>query len=347
LARWAPSGDNESPWRFEIIDQHHLVVHARDTRDWCIYDLDGTSSQIAVGALLENIAIAASGEGLTADYQLRPDSPDTAPVIDVWLQPGEGAAPDPRLNFITSRVTQRRPFTTRELSGEQKMAMEAAVGDGYRVHWIEGAGNRWKMAKLLFHNAHIRLTTPEAYEVHRKNIEWGARFSEDRLPEYAVGVGFPVRQMMHWALGSWQRVKFLNRFFAGTWAPRLQMDLLAGYRCGAHFVIVADTPLASVDDYLRGGRAMQRFWLEATQQGLQFQPEMTPLIFSRYVANELHFTSVASEERLAAKLALELGEIVGDGDAGKRVYMGRVGFGPRPESRSIRPPLQTLLIDEH
>ncbi|MEO8996576.1 MAG: nitroreductase family protein, partial [Nitrosospira sp.] len=41
LARWAPSGDNTQPWRFEIIDERHLVIHAFDTRDHCIYDLDG------------------------------------------------------------------------------------------------------------------------------------------------------------------------------------------------------------------------------------------------------------------------------------------------------------------
>ena len=52
LARWAPSGDNTQPWRFEVIDDHHLVVHAFDTRDHCVYDLDGHPSQIAHGALL-------------------------------------------------------------------------------------------------------------------------------------------------------------------------------------------------------------------------------------------------------------------------------------------------------
>ena len=62
------------------------------------------------------------------------------------------------------------------------------MGEGYRVIWLEGRNKRWQMARLLFRSAHIRLTTPEAYEVHRKNIEWGAQFSEDRIPEYAVGV---------------------------------------------------------------------------------------------------------------------------------------------------------------
>ena len=72
---------------------------------------------------------------------------------------------------------------------------------------------------------------------------------------------------------------------------------------------------------------------------------LTPLIFSRYVSQSLTFTSVASEQALAARLAGELATLLGDGDAaGHRVYMGRVGFGEAPVSRSIRPPLERLLV---
>jgi len=40
-ARWAPSGDNTQPWRFEIKGPLHVVVHGSDTRRHCVYDLDG------------------------------------------------------------------------------------------------------------------------------------------------------------------------------------------------------------------------------------------------------------------------------------------------------------------
>jgi sulfur-carrier protein adenylyltransferase/sulfurtransferase len=345
LARWAPSGDNEQPWQFEIVDDHHVVVHGRDTRDWCVYDLDGTSSQIALGALLETVRIAASGEGMAAECVLRPDAPEDAPVIDVKLIPDAGVKRDPLQPFITSRVTQRKPFSTRALTAHQRQALEHAVGEGFSVRWIDDARGRRRMAKLLFHNAHIRLTTPEAYEVHRQNIEWGVQFSEHHLPEGALGLDLPTRRIMRWALKSWGRVRFLNRFFAGTWLPRLQMDWRTALGCAAHFVIVADKPLHTVEDYLAGGRATQRFWLEATRLGLQLQPEMTPLIFSRYVADARTFTSVDSEQRLAEKLAGELNALAGPvQDPHQRVYMGRIGYGTAPQSRSVRPPLESMLI---
>tara|TARA_R110000823_G_scaffold210224_14_gene340580 strand:+ start:10187 stop:12148 length:1962 start_codon:yes stop_codon:yes gene_type:complete len=345
LARWAPSGDNDQPWRFEIIDDLHAVIHTSDTRDWCVYDLDGSSSQIAVGALLETISIAASAEGMRADVTSRADSPETAQAFELELVPDKECSPSPWLPFVRSRVTQRARLSTRSLSGAQKRALEESVGPGYRVIWVEGSKARWEMAKLLFHNAHIRLSTPEAFEVHRRNIEWGVRFSEDRLPEHALGADWLTRKIMRWALGSWSRVKFLNRFFAGTWLPRLQMDLLTALRCAAHFVIVSEQPLITPDDFRAGGRATQRFWLEATRQNLQFQPEMTPVIFSRYVRNNIPFTQVGSEQVLAERLAGKLGELLGAADNPQgRVYMGRVGFGPAPTSRSVRQPLETLTI---
>jgi hypothetical protein len=267
-------------------------------------------------------------------------------VIDVRLREDGSVTPDALLPFITARVTQRTPFSTRALSDRQKLALEEAVGEGFSVRWIEGSAGRRQMAKLLFHNAHIRLATPEAYRVHRQNIEWGVQFSEHHIPEGALGVDVATRRIMRWALQSWSRVRFLNRFLAGTWLPRLQMDWRTGLGCAAHFVIVADKPLLAIEDYLAGGAAMQRFWLEATRRGLQLQPEMTPLIFSRYVAQSRTFTSIAAEQSLAETLAGQLVQLLGDsGNTLQRVYMGRVGFGPAPQSRSVRPPLEKLFIN--
>ena len=344
LARWAPSGDNEQPWRFEIVADDHVVVHAHDTRDWCIYDLDGHASQIAVGALLETIGIAASTDGLQASCARRPDSPEDKPQIDVRLTPASDASPHHLLPFVRARVTQRRPFTTQPLGDAQKKALEAAIGPGYRVLWMEGAARRRQMATLLFRSAYIRLTTREAWEVHRRNIEWGAQFSEDRLPDQAIGVDALTRKIMQWALQRWERVRFLNRYFAGTWLPRLQMDLLPGYRCAAHFLIVADQPLAGIDDYMAGGRAVQRFWLAATSLALQLQPEMTPLIFARYASEQRRFTETPSCLVAAQRIGNELAALTGNSRLGSEgVFLGRIGIGPAPTARSTRLPLQRLL----
>lgn len=339
LARWAPSGDNTQPWRFEVIDDNHLRIHGSDTRDWCVYDLEGRASQIAIGALMENIAIAASGEGLHAGFAIDADAPETAPVIDVTLTAGtqdQPVATDPLAAFIRHRVTQRRPLTTRALQARHRACLEAAVGPGYRVVWLEREHERQAMARLLYRNAGIRLTIPEAYEVHRRIIEWDATHSTDRIPDRAIGLDKVNLGAMRWAMHSWDRVKFLNRYFAGTVLPRVMLDWIPGRRCAAHFFLVADKPPRDLEDHLAGGRAMQRLWLTATSLGLQYQPEMTPLIFSNYVRDGRRFTDTDEALTTARALRDDLIALVGLDVLDATVFMGRIGYGPAPEARSVR-----------
>lgn len=343
VARWAPSGDNTQPWRFEIVDAQHVVVHGFDTRDHCVYDLTGHPSQISLGALLETIAVAASGHGLETLVQRRAGLPDTLPTFDVRLVADSGIVADPLIASIPKRCVQRRAMHMRALSAEEKRALEAAVGSGYRILWLEGLANRYRAARLMFDNAKLRLTIPEAYEVHRNIIEWSARYSEDRVPDQALGADPITTLLMRWVMQSWQRVDFFNKYLAGTLAPRIQMDLLPGIACAAHFVIVPERKAQTVDDYVAAGRALQRFWLTATRLGLQLQPEMTPLIFGKYAREHINFTKKPGGMALAQRLSNQMVELLGN-DALLAVFMGRIGAGDAATARSLRTPLDRLML---
>lgn len=343
FARWAPSGDNTQPWRFEIIAPNHVAVHGFDTRDHCVYDLDGHPSQIALGALIETAAIAASHHGLRTLARRRPDSPEHRPVFDLEFVADAGLAPDPLQAVVKTRSVQRRPMQTQRLSDAQKQALEAAIGADYAVDWLERTADRLKVAKMLFHSAKIRLTIPEAYRVHKDIIEWRAQFSEDRVPDQALGTDPMTTRLMQFVMQSWGRVETFNRFFAGTWAPRIQLDFIPGVACAAHFLLLAKTPVRTIDDYVAAGRAIQRFWLTATQQGLQLQPEVTPLVFTRYAREKVAFSSKSGAQQMAQELDERFTRVVGAHAAAHAVFMGRVGVGRQPTSRSLRRPLSRLL----
>ncbi|MGC2047897.1 MAG: ThiF family adenylyltransferase [Gallionella sp.] len=344
LARWAPSGDNTQVWRFEIINDHHVVVHGRFIGESCVYDLQGNASQIALGALLETLAIAASGHGLRAEAMRRGGSAPNLPTFDVHLAPEPDVAADSLISYIRTRSVQRRPLRTRALSTKEKQVLEGALPDGYRVMWLEGFGNRLSTAVLMFRNAGVRLTMPEAYEEHRKVIEWRARFSEDRIPDQALGTDPMLTRIMEWAMASWARIAFLNRYLAGTWLARIEMDLIPGLFCGAHFALVCDRAPVSADDYLGAGRAIQRFWLAATKLGLQLQPETTPLIFRKYIDQGIRFTRTDKVQHRAETFAKHLDRLLGDKNVECTVFMGRIGAGSASHARSLRRPLGSLLI---
>jgi nitroreductase len=341
LARWAPSGDNTQCWRFEICADDHVVVHGFDTREHCVYDLDGHPSQISFGALLETIAVAASAHGLRADITRRSASADAHPEFDVRLVPDSTVEPSALIDAIKARTVQRRPMQTRPLSAADKAALQASVGDGYAVTWMEGFPARLAAARLMFNNARLRLTMPEAFETHRRVIDWGVARSADKVPDQALGVDAMTLKLMKWAMVSWKRMSTLNTL-TGTWAPRLQMDFVPGLACAAHFVLKAKQQPVTIDDYVAAGRAVQRFWLTLTARGLHMQPEMTPLIFSKYVREARPFTASAQLHAPAQRLQQQAAQLIFN-DEHFPVYMGRLGSGKAPAARSERMPLDQLM----
>lgn len=345
LARWAPSGDNTQPWRFEIVSDSMVAVHGFDTRDHVVYDFDGHASHIAHGALLETLRIAATGFGCIASWTLRVGYSDSAPIYDVRVWNADGVSIDPLFPFIERRVVQRRPMRATPLTASQRQALAAAPGGAYEVRFCESFADRVSIAKLLWDNAYIRLTCPEAFEVHREVIEWGVRYSKDKIPEQAVGVDPLTGKLMRWVMQRWERVDFFNRYLLGTIAPRIQLDFMPALRCAAHMMVLANRAPSSMLDYVSAGIALQRLWLTAHSVGLHLQPEMTPVIFNWYARAGRSFSSVPGIEGRVRLLADRLAGQLGPDKAPGLMVMCRVGFATSPKSRSTRRELAELMLN--
>lgn len=345
LARWAPSADNTQPWRFEVFDGHRFAVHFHDTRDHCVYDLDGHISQIAWGAMIETIMLAAGRSGCKAVVAKRPSVGDKTLVCDVTLQPDALSAPEPLAASITQRSTQRRAYRWTRLTPAQKSALEQSIAPGFRVIWAEGWRAKMQRARLLSLNGKLRLILPEAFETHRSVIEWNADRSEDRIPDRAVGLDPILLWVTRWAFGSWKRIAFLNRYLAGTLLARLELDVVPAMMCGAHFTLMAPAALRTMEDYVDGGRAVQRFWLTAESLGLCLQPAVSPLVFARYVTEQTGFTSSVRAQRLAQQVAAMVTSQIGSTSAhAAAVFAGRLGEGRSNLARSLRRPVEALLL---
>ena len=341
-AKWAPSGDNTQPWRFEIVSDRQVNVHGFDTRTHCLYDLGGQASHLALGALLENMRLAATRFGFSTRIVERAGCPEAAPVFEVTFE-AESLEEDPLAEMIRLRSVQRRPYRLDPLTPEQKQTLESSVGPNYRVLWFEGFARRWAFASLTARAGKLRLTIPEAYTVHRDIIQWGAQFSEDRVPDQAIGLDALTLRLTRWAMVSWERVDFFNRYLAGTWIPRIRLDFIPGLACAAHFALVAGAVPRSLRDEIDAGKALQRFWLTATQLRLQLQPEMTPLIFRRYATQGISLSVRKEAQPQAERIAAHLDRWMGGREQADRVvFMGRIGCSAPARARSTRLPLLRL-----
>ena len=344
LARWAPSGDNTQPWLFEIVDDTHIAIHGHDTREHVLYDFAGHPSQMAHGALIETLRLAATRFGLEAQWSIRPEQPDDAPIYDVNLFPSK-VAEDPLAAFIEKRTVQRRPMATTPLLQAQKDALIASVGNDFSLQFFESTRDRFAVARLLWHNAYLRLTCPEAYPVHRDIIEWNARYSTDRIPDQAVGVDPVTAKLMRWVMHSWARVDFFNRYLTGTIAPRVQLDFLPALACASHILLKPKKGQTRLDDHLAAGMALQRLWLTASSLGLHLQPEMTPVIFRWYVQAGRQISAKPQINAGAIKLARQFELLVSAQPDTGFAFFCRVGHSKAPRSRSLRKEIRELLTN--
>lgn len=334
LARWAPSGDNAQPWRFEVLGDDAFAVHTRPAGD--IYDLQGHATDLAMGALLETITVAATASGVRAEVRRRDDS-----TFDVTLTDSAGPV-SPLVPAIRLRRVQRRPMPTTPLTERQHRALAKAAVP-FEVRWLRSPRDRARAARLNFANSLLRLGTPEAFDTHAAAIEWQAGDSEAAMPDRALGVNPLTARVMRWALGSRRRAETLDRL-GGSLGPAVEMDLVPGLACAAHFVLVGPRPARTPDDFVAAGRAVQRFWLTATVLGLQVQPQYTPLVFHEYVRDGVPFTTSAAAARRARGVAAKLADLLGADTVERAVFYGRIGGGPPATARSTRLPLARLLL---
>jgi len=340
-ARWAPSGDNTQCWRFELIDERSFIIHANDTRDHVVYDLDGHSSYLAHGILLETIDIAASKFGLITktDYDF---ANENLLKFKVKLVKSNTVKESPLVPYIKIRSVQRRSMGTHKLSDTEKFELEQSLPDGFSLQWFESFKQKMAMAKLTFCNAKTRLTMKEAYEVHKNIIEWNARFSETKIPEQALGIDWLTARLMQWMFKSWARIQFFNKYLAGSLLPRIQLDFIPSIKSAAHFAISTNQQPTTIQAYIMAGRAIQRFWLTTAKLGLGLQPEQTPVIFAKYLNNGISFTedNAVIKNAYKAKKMFENTLI----DNQNVVFLARVGRSEAAQSRSTRLPLDKLML---
>ena len=192
--------------------------------------------------------------------------------IRVALPTTPGMVPDPLVAAIKTRSVDRGSYERQRLTGDDKRALEKALGDELGIRWHESLKERIALARLNARATDIRLRIPEAFKVHKKVIDWDRDWSSTGIPAKAVGLDALTLKIMRWGFGDWQRLRRMNRMPGATGPAIVQMDYLPAAWSGALFTIrTSERPAATrlpADVILRFGMALQRFWLTAEQRKL-------------------------------------------------------------------------------
>lgn len=346
LARWAPSGDNEQPWHFEIRqgNSFRTILRAADPENPYEYAA-GRPTWLAAGALLEALSLAANRFGATATFRAI-ETEDGSLAYDVTLDPTSQPTADPLGRFLETRSVCRTAFRFNRLSVREKDELAAAMPDGIALELFESPRQRFRMAMLNSDSTVLRMSIPQTYPVHARVFHFDTDQPDVGLPISSVPLDPVTRRLFRWTQHSAFRSDLMNRVLAGARMASLQADLWPGLASAGFFVLRATKPapddrkMDEREAWVTAGRTMMRFWLTAERLGLVIQPTFAPLAFAAHVKHGS--LALGSLHRKGGALARKFEAMCGDPDA--IVFIGRIG---RPRTvlrtvRSLRRPLAEL-----
>jgi molybdopterin/thiamine biosynthesis adenylyltransferase len=335
----APSGGNNQPWKFDFAGGR-LHVKMRPDRERSFLDFQDGATCVAIGAAVENMAMAAAELGLRASLELPGEGADTLAILD-FLR--DSAVPaDALFPHIRFRATNRKLGVWRLLEPADEAALiQAANQQGVRLDLLKTEEELARLGSLLGRGDRFGFLTEAIHRSLTAEFKW--------TPEEVLKTrdGFDVATLELSAAdlaalrvcSSWPAMAQLRRFHGGKVFEERARDSMRG--AAAAGLLMVDG--VGRDAYVRGGRALQRVWLTATARKLAFQPHSAmPYLFARLERGR--GVGLTPEDiQILGQLRQEYRQLFDVPKGSAEVLLFRVFHAEAPKARSIRRRLQDVL----
>jgi molybdopterin/thiamine biosynthesis adenylyltransferase len=339
-ARWAPSGGNIQPWRFEA-DAHEIRMYLVPDRTTTM-DVRHRGSYVAIGAALFNARAAAASLKSLGDCQLFPEGSPSHHVATLMVGDATDYEIAPLATRVRTRVTNRQmgdgePIDERIV----KVLTRGVQREGSQLRIATDRRRIETMAELLGDSDRVRFLLPT---LHREMV------GELRFPgRDSLNEGLDVRTL-ELSPPEMAALELLRR-------PDV-MEHLADWRAGrmlgarTRAVVGSSSALAVVTVprtdpawYVRGGAAVERLWLTAELHGLAVQP-VSPVFL--YAVDEKDLVRLGGERHVETIFGLSqrFHDFWDLEDGEQATLVLRLSHAAPPSVRSARLPLRELLSRE-
>ena len=343
LVAWvttAFSGGNCQPWTFTW-QGGKLQLHHDRKRSESFLDVHDRASHLAFGSVLENLALAAPAMGLEPHVTLFPDARDPLWIAEVELRPG-AVRVEPLLRHLPDRVTNRRIGARRPLEPDHHRHLDEAVrGDGCEVAWLTDPKQLDEIASVLGRADRVRMLSHRMHGEMMGELRWSlpdVERTRDGLDVATLELT-PTDLAGMRMIQSWPVMKMVGVVGGGVGLERPTRKSIAGCSAVGLLTVEGTDPQA----FVRAGRALQRLWLQATADGVAFQP-MTSItyLFHRLVhAGGEGFSAAEAKELRALRERYEALFPLRPGRGEPMLF--RVGYADPPSARSLRRAVDDVL----
>jgi hypothetical protein len=329
----APSGDNLQPWTFLNDDESLLILHDPN-QDRSLFNVRHLASYIALGAVLENVLIAATKYNYRANICYFPEPQKQDLLARVTF--ARGAEADSLVNSIENRCTNRRPYETRALDGSiiQRLNLDRNRFPHIGLVWLSDQSSLKKIGTIVSRADRLLFENPWIHSHLFSTLRWSAKEVErtrDGLPIETLELG-SIGSKAFRALRKWSVVKILNTCGLSAMASR-QSAMLMRRSSAAGLITAPDTSPLS---FLQVGHVFQRLWLQVTKENLALQP-MTAVVFLqlRSIIGD-HQGLTPHQITTASSLREDLAKIYVVSPGRVPAMHFRIGYAPPPSGRTIR-----------
>jgi hypothetical protein len=329
----APSADNLQPWTIRNCGEHLDIFLQEKKAIPSIGNIKNTASLVSLGALIENLDIAAQEMGYAVQVELFPRGEVNSLVASIRFQAQE-KVPQKLFPYLSARCTNRRPYLNRPLDPSARKALcDIARDSKGELTLVEDEAQKRLVTRAVCVNDRILF---EQRDLHRYLFS-SLRWSEKEAQETRDGLYIKTFELGAAAWGFrmlkfWSFARLINALGAGCLLPLTSYRLCRSSSALGLFQMNG----VSAESFLKGGRVMQRIWLMAASFGLALQP-MTGIA---YFIQRLYQEDAQGLSDRHKRLIMEAEGIlkgIFPLDRNKSmILLFRLGYTTPPSARSLR-----------
>ncbi|MGZ3754320.1 MAG: Rv1355c family protein [Mucilaginibacter sp.] len=343
----APSGGNVQPWKL-VYTHNGLFIFHEEHYSYSLLDFNHLGSYLAIGAMVENIRIKAAVLGYDINTSYFPIADNKKVIAHISFQKtGQTSTADKLLEpGITLRVTNREVTVKETLSPDFYSQIKSSVATyhGAELHIVEDAVEMKELGNILATAEMLRFMHPRGhYDTFTNELRWTpeqVNQTKDGLDVNSLGAtnselaGFKVA-------GDSKAIGFLRELHGGGAFTKM-VNKAVGFSSALGIVTM---PKYSDLDFLLGGRAVERIWIEANLAGISFQP-ISQFVFmlARLINEPVKNPDDAYYNKELEKLGKKFSALFPQLSDKQPIFMFRLAKAGEPKVRSLRRPLEASFI---
>lgn len=346
----APSTGNDQPWKW-LYKNSTLYLFHDEFRSHSFGDFQKTASFITFGAAYENLYIHALKLGIEPYYTFFPNKSDEKLVAAIRFRKHKPDALTELLGPLdqaiykrhTNRVMSPRVAIPQDIYSRLALLAESVPGAKMRCFTDE---NEMKgLARIIGACDRMRLMHPEGhYDFVHREMRWTPEDAENTL----TGIDIRTLELGNSLMAAMSVIKSekvidaVKNLGGGNALGMLAMRTVST----ASALCMISLPGYKLRNFFEGGRAMERFWLEATNLNLAIHPVISPLyLFSRI----LHGNGEGLDEKNIKELQFlreQFNKITGTGNTDAEVFLTKIAIAEEPKLKAHRLPVKDILVYE-